>query len=71
VITVDARGYMPPETFDLAIDALASLEPVDTLLLIADREPIALYEFLAKNSYRYETQSFPDGRYEVRITELP
>jgi uncharacterized protein (DUF2249 family) len=71
VITVDARGHVPPETFDRTIEALARLEPADTLLLIADREPIALYEFLAKNSYRYETQSFPDGRYEVRIAELP
>jgi uncharacterized protein (DUF2249 family) len=69
VIVVDARGLMPPEPFERVVDALANLAPDDQVLLILEREPLPLYQFLANNRYRYETRSFPDGRYEIRIWE--
>jgi uncharacterized protein (DUF2249 family) len=71
VIIVDARGLQSPEPFERVIDALSRLALGDQLKLIINQEPRPLYRFLQRNRYAYKTESFPDGRFEVVIWELP
>lgn len=71
MIVIDGRTLVPPEPFERVLDALATLETGDSVLLILDREPLPLYRFLGNNDYRYEAKGFPDGRIEIRIWEEP
>lgn len=67
----DARGLQHLEPFERVVDALSELAPGDRLKLIIHQEPRPLYRFLERNRYAYEALSFPDGRFEIRIWELP
>ncbi len=68
---VDARGLHSPEPFERVIEALSELPLGDQLKLIIHQEPHPLYRFLERNRYDYRTQTFPDGRFEIVIWELP
>jgi uncharacterized protein (DUF2249 family) len=68
---VDARGLQHPEPFERVVDALSELAPGDQLKLIIHLEPRPLYRFLERNHYAYQALSFPDGRFEIVIWELP
>ena len=68
---IDARGLQHPEPFERVVDALAELAPGDQLKLIIHLEPRPLYRFLERNRYAYQAESFPDGRFEIVIRELP
>ena len=39
------------------------------VLLILNREPFPLYRVLERNGYAWRTASFPDGRFEILISE--
>ncbi len=68
---VDARGLHSPEPFERVVDALSELALGDQLKLIINQEPRPLYRFLESNRYAYKAESFPDGRFEIIIWELP
>jgi uncharacterized protein (DUF2249 family) len=68
---VDARGLQHPEPFERVVDALSELAFGDQLKLIIHLEPRPLYRFLERNRYAYKAESFPDGRFEILIWELP
>lgn len=65
--TIDARDMEPPEPFVLTMDALATLEPSHTLLLILNREPHPLYRALQKQGYTYQTEVTLQGTFEILI----
>ena len=68
---VDARGLQSPEPFERVVDALTELALGDQVKLIINQEPRPLYRFLERNRYAYKAESFPDGRFEILIRELP
>jgi uncharacterized protein (DUF2249 family) len=68
-VVVDARDLEPPEPFEKVMEALCDLKPGDDVLLILNREPFPLYRVLQRNGYVWETASFDDGRFEIRIRE--
>lgn len=68
---IDARGLQHPEPFERVVDALTELVLGDQVKLIIHQEPRPLYRFLERNRYAYEARSFPDGRFEILIWELP
>ena len=69
VIVIDARELEPPEPFERVMEALTTLAKGDEILLILNREPRPLYRMLERNGYRHEAEMFPDGRFEIRISE--
>jgi uncharacterized protein (DUF2249 family) len=60
---------LPPEPFERVVDALATLREGETVLLVLEREPLPLYEFLNNNRYEWSAASEPDGHIVVRIRE--
>lgn len=66
---IDARDLEPPEPFERVMEALCALEPGGQILLILTREPFPLYRVLERNGYQYKTTMFPDGRFEILISE--
>ena len=66
---IDARGLEPPEPFERVMEALSVMEPEGQVLLILNREPFPLYRVLRVNGYRHETKAFPDGRFEIVISQ--
>lgn len=69
MIVIDARGLPPPQPLERVLEALAELAPGDSVRLILEREPFPLYRLLARNGYRHRTTAYPDGRYEIDITQ--
>lgn len=68
-IVIDAREFEPPEPFEKTMDALSRLKKGDQILLILTREPYPLYQVLQRNGYIHKTETFPDGRVEILISE--
>lgn len=66
---IDARGLEPPEPFERVMEALSILEPGEHVMLILNREPFPLYRVLKTNGYRHETKAYPDGRFEILISQ--
>ena len=64
---IDARGMEPPEPLVLALDALNTLDPHDTLLLVLGREPLPLYQALQSSGHAWQTRRGADDSFEVRI----
>ncbi|MGE0386161.1 MAG: DUF2249 domain-containing protein [Gammaproteobacteria bacterium] len=67
VLTIDARTMQPPEPLERVMEALDTLDADDEIELVAWREPVPLYRILARNGYRYDTRTDPDGTVRVRI----
>lgn len=68
---IDARDLEPPEPFERVMEAISALEPDGQVMLILNREPFPLYRVLQLNGYQHKTASFPDGRFEIVITQGP
>ena len=66
---IDARDLEPPEPFERVMEALSALEPGGQVMLILNREPFPLYRVLQLNGYHHKTTAFPDGRFEIVITQ--
>ena len=66
---IDARELEPPEPFERVMEALSEMEPGGKILLILNREPFPLYRVLERNGYRHSAKPFPDGRFEIEISE--
>jgi uncharacterized protein (DUF2249 family) len=66
---IDARNLEPPEPFERVMEALGTLEPGGQIMLILTREPFPLYRVLERNGYRYKTTGYPDGRFEIVISQ--
>ena len=69
MITIDARELEPPEPFERVMEALTTLRKGEEILLVLNREPYPLYRVLERNGYRYKSTMFPDGRFEIIISE--
>ncbi len=68
-VVIDARDLEPPEPFERVMEALCELPAGGEILLILNREPFPLYRVLERNGYAWRTRSFPDGRFEILISE--
>ena len=66
---IDARDLEPPEPFERVMEAISVLEPGGQVMLILNREPFPLYRVLQLNGFQYRTTGFPDGHFEIVITE--
>ena len=64
---IDGRDMQPPEPFERVVEALASLAAGEQVLLILNREPIPLYDFLGRNNYLYKASAKDDGRIDILI----
>jgi uncharacterized protein (DUF2249 family) len=71
MIVIDARELEPPEPFERVMEALSALQKGEEIMLVINREPFPLYRVLERNGYRYKASMFPDGRFEIVITENP
>ena len=68
---IDARDLEPPEPFERVMEAISVLEPGGQVMLILNREPFPLYRVLQLNGHQHKTTAFPDGRFEIVITQGP
>ena len=68
---VDGRDLEPPEPFVLAMEALDTIQPGQSVLLRLRREPLPLYRALELNGYVWETTNFDDGTVEILIRHKP
>ena len=68
---IDARDLEPPEPFERVMEAISVLEPGGEIMLILNREPFPLYRVLQLNGYAHKTTAYPDGRFEIVITQGP
>ena len=66
---IDARDLEPPEPFERVMEAISGLAPGERVMLILNREPFPLYRVLRLNGYQHKTTVFPDGRFEIVITQ--
>ncbi|MBK7313454.1 DUF2249 domain-containing protein [Candidatus Aalborgicola defluviihabitans] len=66
-LVIDARDMEPPEPFVATLDALDTMDPKHTLLLIINREPHPLYRALNNKGYAYQTDITPDYTFEILI----
>ena len=66
---IDARDLEPPEPFERVMEAISALEPGGQVMLILNREPFPLYRVLQLNGCQYKATAFPDGRFEIVITQ--
>lgn len=66
-VTVDARGLVPPEPFERAMEALADLAPGDTLTLVLERVPYPLFRILEHDRHQYTWHDDGQGTVAVRI----
>lgn len=66
-IDIDVCGLEPPEPLERVLEALALLQPGQTLRMLIDREPRPLYGILERNGYRYDATLRPDYLYEILI----
>lgn len=68
---VDGRELEPPEPFIQTMEALDAIEPGQKVLLIVGREPLPLYRALELNKVAWQTESKPDGSFEILMWHKP
>jgi len=66
---IDARDLEPPEPFERVMEAISGLEPGGQVMLILNREPFPLYRVLKLNGYEHKATAFPDGHFEIVISQ--
>lgn len=66
---IDGRELEPPEPFERVMEAISVLQPGGRIMLILNREPLPLYRALKLNGFQYQATSFPDGRFEIVISQ--
>lgn len=66
-LIVDARGLMPPEPLERALEALNRLEPGQRLLLLLEQKPFPLYSILERNGYGHSTRVDEEGTFHVEV----
>ena len=64
---IDGRDLEPPDPFLLTMEALDSIQPGQTVLLLLRREPFPLYRALELNGYAWETSHLEEGTVEILI----
>lgn len=62
---IDARALEPPEPFVQTMDALDTLAPGQTLLLLLPREPYPLYRTLQLNGVAWTSKRNAEGDVEI------
>lgn len=62
---IDGRYLEPPEPFVQTMEALDAIGPGQKVLLIIGREPFPLYRALELNKVAWQTESKPDGSFEI------
>ncbi|MBX3687160.1 MAG: DUF2249 domain-containing protein [Rhodocyclaceae bacterium] len=65
---VDARWRPPPEPMEMTLEAVDTLGPDETVVLLIHREPFPLYDILARNGYAHHAEAQSDGSFAIRIT---
>ncbi len=66
-ILIDARRLEPPEPLEKVMQALALLQPGQSVRLLLHREPFPLYPLLAERGYDHDTRMEGDGSYVIVI----
>lgn len=62
---IDGRELEPPEPFVQTMDALDTLKPGQTLLLLLPREPFPLYRALQLNGVSWKSERNGGGEFEI------
>jgi hypothetical protein len=69
-VLVDVSELAPPEPLVIAMDAAVRLAPGQYLQIHHWREPLLLYERLARQSFGYDTRLGQDDSCEVFVWRL-
>jgi uncharacterized protein (DUF2249 family) len=69
MVVIDARDWEPPRPFEAVLEVLCRLPPGERIRLVVGREPLPLYNVLARNGYAWFTMVRDDGAFEVDICE--
>jgi uncharacterized protein (DUF2249 family) len=69
MVVIDARGWEPPKPLEAVMEALCCLPPGERIRLLVGREPLPLYNVLARNGYAWFTMARDDGAFEIDICE--
>lgn len=64
---LDVRDLAPPEPMVRALAALTALAADEYLLLIHRREPLPLYDLLARMGWRHRVHAAAPDRFEIQI----
>lgn len=64
---LDGRGLEPPQPFELVMEALADLQPGNSITVLLNRVPYPLFRFLDRDGYPYSCEIRDDGVVEIRI----
>jgi uncharacterized protein (DUF2249 family) len=67
IIDLDARGLEPPQPLVTILEAIATLQPGETLRAHTDRRPMHLYAQLESRGFAGETTEQADGSFITHI----
>lgn len=66
-LTLDARGWEPPEPMIRVLDALGALPRGAKFVVLLDLEPRPLFRILRSQRFDYRSVPVPAGHFEVAI----
>ncbi len=71
MILLDTRELDHPIPLEMALAAFKTLAGDEVIHMIHRREPLPLFEILAKNGGRYRSQQDSGGVWHIHITRSP
>ena len=71
MIFLDTRAHEHPVPLKMALEAFKKLSGSEVIHMVHRREPIPLFEILAKNGGRYRSQQDSEGTWHIHITKDP
>ena len=66
-LTLDARGWEPPEPMVRMLEALDSLPRGRKIVMLLNLEPRPLFHILKINRFDYRSRFVPEGHFEVTV----
>ena len=73
-LTLDARGWEPPEPMVRMLEALDALPHGRKILMLLHREPRPLFLILKNSGFHCRSRLVPEGHFEVtvwRVADVP
>ncbi len=65
---IDARGFEPPQPFEMVMEAIIDLLSGESITVLLDRMPMPLFRVLDRDGYKHTESIRPDAVVEIRIT---
>jgi TusA-related sulfurtransferase len=66
-LTLDARGWEPPEPMVRMLEALGALPPGGKVVMLINREPRPLFRILKFSGFDCRSRLVPEGHFEVAV----